>query len=53
MVDWQVTAATVFCEEVDDEVTIIVKMEKVAERLVKLIGEKNLDKYTPGELLYS
>ncbi|MFH1284542.1 MAG: histidine--tRNA ligase [Candidatus Peregrinibacteria bacterium] len=30
-----------------------VKMEKVAERLVKLIGEKNLDKYTPGELLYS
>ncbi|MBI4975064.1 histidine--tRNA ligase [Candidatus Peregrinibacteria bacterium] len=30
-----------------------VKMEKVPERLVKLIGEKNLDKYSPGELLYS
>lgn len=30
-----------------------VKMEKVVERLVKLIGEKNLDRYTPGELLYS
>jgi len=24
MVDWQVTAATIFCEDVDDEVTIIV-----------------------------
>ncbi|MBI5754503.1 histidine--tRNA ligase [Candidatus Peregrinibacteria bacterium] len=30
-----------------------VKMEKVVSRLVKLIGEKNLDRYTPGELLYS
>lgn len=30
-----------------------VKMEKVVERLVKLIGEENLDRYTPGELLYS
>ena len=27
MVDWQVTAATVFCEEVDDEVTIIVSKD--------------------------
>lgn len=30
-----------------------VKMEKVVGKLVKLIGEKNLDTYSPGELLYS
>jgi len=30
-----------------------VKMENVVSKLVKLIGEKNLDKYTPGELIYS
>ncbi|MDP2643180.1 MAG: histidine--tRNA ligase [Candidatus Peregrinibacteria bacterium] len=30
-----------------------VKMDKVVPKLVKLIGEKNLDRYTPGELLYS
>ncbi|MBI4235361.1 histidine--tRNA ligase [Candidatus Peregrinibacteria bacterium] len=27
-----------------------VKMEKVVDRLIKLIGEQNLDKYTPGEV---
>ncbi|MFA6305848.1 MAG: histidine--tRNA ligase [Candidatus Gracilibacteria bacterium] len=30
-----------------------VKMANVVPKLVKLIGEKNLDRYTPGELLYS
>jgi histidyl-tRNA synthetase len=30
-----------------------VKMTKVTDRLVELIGEENLDKYDPGELLYS
>lgn len=30
-----------------------VKMEKVVDKLMKMIGEKNLDKYSPGELLYS
>lgn len=29
-----------------------VKMEKVVAKLAKKIGEKNLDKYSPGELLY-
>ncbi|PIR55603.1 histidine--tRNA ligase [Candidatus Peregrinibacteria bacterium CG10_big_fil_rev_8_21_14_0_10_36_19] len=29
-----------------------VKMEDVADKLTKLVGEKNLDKYSPGELLY-
>ncbi|MBI2634722.1 histidine--tRNA ligase [Candidatus Peregrinibacteria bacterium] len=30
-----------------------VKMNKVVDKLVKLLGEKKLDRYTPGELLYS
>lgn len=30
-----------------------VKMENVVPKLIKLIGEKNLDRYTPGELIYS
>lgn len=30
-----------------------VKMEKVVGRLIKLVGEKNLDKYTPGEVTTS
>lgn len=30
-----------------------VKMEKVVDRLIKLVGEKNLDKYTPGEVTTS
>ncbi len=29
-----------------------VEMKKVAARLIKLIGEENLDQYHPGELLY-
>lgn len=30
-----------------------VKMDKVVGKLIKLLGENNLDKYSPGELLYS
>ncbi len=30
-----------------------VAFEEVIDRLVELIGKKNLDKYSPGELLYS
>ncbi|MCK9186888.1 histidine--tRNA ligase [Candidatus Gracilibacteria bacterium] len=30
-----------------------VKMENVVPKLIKLIGEKNLDRYTPGEIIYS
>jgi len=30
-----------------------VKLNKVTSRLVELIGKENLDKYHPGELLYS
>ena len=27
MVDWQITAATIYCEDVDDEVTVIVQKD--------------------------
>ena len=29
-----------------------VKIEEVKDTLLKLIGKKNLDKYSPGELIY-
>jgi len=29
-----------------------VRMEEVVDKLAKLVGEQNLDKYSPGELLY-
>ncbi|MFC1615523.1 histidine--tRNA ligase [Patescibacteria group bacterium] len=29
-----------------------VKYDKIVDKLAKLIGEKNLDKYSPGEVLY-
>ncbi len=29
-----------------------VPLEKVVAKLAKMVGEKNLDKYTPGEILY-
>lgn len=27
MADWQITAATIYCDDVDDEVTVIVNMD--------------------------
>jgi hypothetical protein len=30
MVDWQITAATIYCEDVDDEVTVIVQRDGTA-----------------------
>ena len=39
MVDWEVTATTIFCEAVDDEVTLIVSQDGT----VKCTGR---DKYT-------
>jgi histidyl-tRNA synthetase len=30
-----------------------VRMDEVTDRLVELIGDENLDKYTPGEITYS
>ena len=30
MIDWQITAATIYCEDVDDEVTVIVQRDGLA-----------------------
>jgi len=37
MVNWQVTAATIYCEHVDDEVTIMV----YKDGSVKCVGQRN------------
>ncbi|MFH1218500.1 MAG: histidine--tRNA ligase [Candidatus Peregrinibacteria bacterium] len=49
----EVREGTAIVRDMKKGVQETVKMEKVAGRLVKLIGEKNLEKYSPGELLYS
>lgn len=49
----EVREGTAIIRNMQKGVQETVKMEKVVERLVKLVGEKNLDRYTPGELLYS
>ena len=49
----EVREGTAIIRDMKKGVQETVKISKVAERLVKLIGEKNLDRYSPGELLYS
>lgn len=49
----EVREGTAIVRDMTKGVQETVKMEKVTEKLVKLIGEKNLDKYSPGELVYS
>ncbi len=49
----EVREGTAIIRDMKKGVQETVKMEKVVDRLVKLIGEKNLDRYSPGELLYS
>lgn len=49
----EVREGTAIIRNMEKGVQETVKMEKVVGRLVKLIGEKNLDRYSPGELLYS
>jgi hypothetical protein len=60
MVDWQVTATTIFCEAVDDEVTLIItpygpvkcsgkqKYEKPGKEVKKALKKKN--KVAPKQL---
>lgn len=49
----EVREGTAIIRDMQKGVQETVKMEKVTDRLVNLIGEENLDKYSPGELLYS
>jgi len=47
MIDWQVTAATIYCEDVDDEVTVIVHRDG-AVRCVGFARYGKQDKETAG-----
>lgn len=49
----EVREGTAIIRDMSKGVQETVKMEKVVEKLIKLIGENNLDSYSPGELLYS
>ena len=49
MVDWQVTAATIYCDDVDDEVTVIVKRDGSA-RCVGFARYGEPDRDTAGLL---
>ena len=45
MVDWQITAATIYCEDIDDEVTVIVQRDG-AVRCIGFDRYSNADKNT-------
>lgn len=49
----EVREGTAIIRDMQKGVQETIKLKDVVPRLVKLIGEKNLDRYTPGELLYS
>lgn len=49
----EVREGTAIIRNMEKGVQQTVPYDKVVETLVELIGEENLDKYTPGELVYS
>ncbi len=49
----EVREGTAIIRDMEKGVQETVKMEEVTDKLIELIGEDNLDKYSPGELLYS
>lgn len=49
----EVREETAIIRDMQKGVQETVKMKNVTARLTELIGEENLDKYSPGELLYS
>ena len=49
----EVREGTAIIRDMSKGIQETVHFEDVPERLVELIGEENLDKYSPGELLYS
>lgn len=48
----EVREGTAIIRDMKKGVQETVKMDKVVERLVELIGEEDLDTYSPGEILY-
>lgn len=49
----EVREGTAIIRDMSKGIQETAKMEDVVDRLVELIGEEELDKYSPGELLYS
>jgi len=49
----EVREGTAIIRKMDKGVQETVKLEEVVPRLVELIGNDNLDKYSPGELVYT
>lgn len=49
----EVREGTAIIRDMSKGIQETVYFDDVVERLVELIGEENLDKYSPGELLYS
>ncbi len=49
----EVREGTAIIRDMKKGVQETVPVEKVVDRLTKLIGEESLDRYSPGELLYS
>lgn len=49
----EVREHTAIIRDMEKGVQETVDFDDVVERLVELIGEENMDKYSPGELLYS
>ena len=47
MVDWQITATTIYCDDVDDEVTVVVQRDGSA-RCVSFTKYNKPDKDTAG-----
>lgn len=48
----EVREGTAIIRDMKKGVQQMVQMEDVVDKLVELIGEENLDKYTPGEVVY-
>lgn len=49
----EVREGTAIIRDMSKGVQQTVKMEKVVEKLLKMLGESKLDRYSPGELIYS
>lgn len=49
----EVREGTAIIRDMKKGIQETLRMDEVVDRLIELIGEENLDRYTPGELLYS
>ena len=49
----EVREGTAIIRDMEKGIQETVEFDEVVERLIELIGEDDLDRYTPGELIYS